>query len=91
MLSIALRMLIGDKGKYLGVVLGLDMATFLMTQQPAIFLGILSRSYGILSDAGLADIWVMDPKVQFIDDVKPLLIYERVVLRKPRLQTYVPA
>lgn len=72
MLSIALQMLIGDKGKYLGVVLGLAMATFLMTQQPAIFLGILSRSYGILSDAGLADIWVMDPKVQFIDDVKPL-------------------
>src|SRR6185295_12332171 len=28
--------------------------------------------YGFISDTGLADIWVMDPKVQFVDDIKPM-------------------
>jgi putative ABC transport system permease protein len=32
----------------------------------------MTRTYGSISDLGLPDIWVMDPKVQFIDDIKPL-------------------
>lgn len=69
---IALKMLMGDKGKYLGIVMGLTFASLIMTQQPAIFLGLMARSYSFISDVGLPDIWVMDPKVQFIDDIKPL-------------------
>jgi len=69
---IALTMLMGDRGKYLGIVMGLTFASLIMTQQPAIFLGLMARSYSFVSDVGLADIWVMDPKVQFIDDVKPM-------------------
>ncbi|MEC4747868.1 ABC transporter permease [Methylomicrobium sp. Wu6] len=69
---IALKMLIGDRGKYLGIVMGLTFASLIMTQQPAIFLGLMSRSYSFVSDVGLPDIWVMDPKVQFVDDVKPM-------------------
>jgi putative ABC transport system permease protein len=72
MLGVALKILVGDRGKYFGVVLGLVFTTFFMTQQPAMFFGLISRSYGFLSDAALADIWVMDPMVQYIDDVKPL-------------------
>jgi putative ABC transport system permease protein len=72
MLGIALKILVADRGKYFGVVLGLMFTTFFMTQQPAMFFGILSRTYGFLSDAGLADIWVMDPMVQYVDDIKPL-------------------
>jgi putative ABC transport system permease protein len=72
MLGIALKILVGDRGKYLGVVLGLVFTTFFMTQQPAMFFGILNRTYGFLSDSGLIDIWVMDPMVQYVDDVKPL-------------------
>lgn len=72
MYRIALKMLMGDKGKYLGIVMGLTFASLIMTQQPAIFLGILGRTYSFISDVGLPDIWVMDPKVQFIDDIKPL-------------------
>jgi putative ABC transport system permease protein len=72
MLGIALKILVGDRGKYLGVVLGLVFTTFFMTQQPAMFFGVLNRTYGFLSDAGLVDIWVMDPMVQYVDDIKPL-------------------
>jgi len=69
---IALKMLMGDRGKYLGIIMGLTFASLIMTQQPAIFVGLMSRSFSFISDVGLPDIWVMDPKVQFIDDVKPL-------------------
>ena len=69
---IALKMLMGDRGKYLGIVMGLTLASLIMTQQPAIFVGLMMRSYSFITDVGLPDIWVMDPKVQFIDDVKPM-------------------
>ncbi len=69
---IAIKMLMGDKGKYIGIVMGLTFASLIMTQQPAIFIGILARTYSFISDVGLPDIWVMDEKVQFVDDIKPL-------------------
>lgn len=62
----------GDKGKYLGIIMGLTFASLIMTQQPAIFVGLMSRSYSFITDVGLPDIWVMDSKVQFVDDIKPL-------------------
>ncbi len=70
--QIALKMLMGDRGKYLGIVMGLTFASLIMTQQPAIFLGLMTRTFSFISDVGLPDIWVMDPKVQFVDDIKPM-------------------
>src|SRR3954453_10539946 len=69
---IAIKMLVGDRAKYLGIIMGLTFASLLITQQLAIFIGLMSRTYGAITDVGLPDIWVMDPKVQFIDDIKPL-------------------
>src|ERR1043166_2835915 len=69
---IALKMLTGDRGKYIGIVLGLTFASFLITQQMSIFVGLMTRTYGFITDSGLADAWVMDPKVQFVDDIKPM-------------------
>ena len=69
---IAIKMLIGDRAKYLGIIMGITFASLLITQQLAIFFGLMSRTYGAISDLALPDIWVMDQKVQFIDDVKPL-------------------
>jgi putative ABC transport system permease protein len=69
---IALKMLMGDGGKYLGIVMGLTFASLIMTQQPAIFVGLMARSYSFITDVGLPDIWVMDSKVQYVDDIKPL-------------------
>lgn len=69
---IALKMLMGDRGKYFGILLGLTFASFLITQQMSIFCGLMSRTYSFITDSGLADLWVMDSKVQFVDDIKPL-------------------
>jgi putative ABC transport system permease protein len=69
---IALQMLVGDRARYLGIVMGLTFASLLITQQSAIFLGLMKRTIGPITDLGLPDVWVMDPKVQFIEDVKPL-------------------
>lgn len=72
MFKIALKMLIGDKGKYLGIVVGLSFASFIISQQSAIFLGLMARTYGFITDTTQNDIWVMDKGVQFVDDIKPL-------------------
>jgi putative ABC transport system permease protein len=69
---VALKMLVGDRAKYLGIIMGITFASLLITQQLAIFLGLMTRTYGAVTDLALPDIWVMDPKVQFIDDIKPL-------------------
>ena len=69
---VSLRMLMGDRAKYLGIVFGITFASMLITQQVSIFFGLLSRTYGFISDTGYPDVWVMDNKVQFIDDIKPL-------------------
>jgi putative ABC transport system permease protein len=52
--------------------MGLTFASLIMTQQPAIFVGLIMRSYSFITDLGLPDIWVMDPEVQWVDDIKPL-------------------
>jgi putative ABC transport system permease protein len=70
--TVALKMLVGDRAKYLGIIMGLTFASLLITQQAAIFLGLMTRTFGAVTDLSLPDIWVMDPKVQFIDDIKPL-------------------
>jgi len=43
MKRIALHMLIGDTGKYLGIIAGIMFASLLLVQQLAMFAGILSR------------------------------------------------
>ncbi|NGX45505.1 MAG: hypothetical protein K940chlam2_00660 [Chlamydiae bacterium] len=72
MLRVALKILIGDKAKYIGMILGLTFASFIVVQQASIFIGLMKRTYGFISDTSQPNIWVMDPKVEFIDDVKPL-------------------
>ncbi|MFN0241873.1 MAG: ABC transporter permease, partial [Planctomycetota bacterium] len=72
MYFVALRMLTGDRAKYIGIIVGLTFASLLITQQMAIFTGIMTRTFGTITDLGQAEVWVMDPKVQFIDDVKPM-------------------
>ena len=69
---VALKMLTGDRAKYIGIIFGLTIASFLITQQLAIFCGLMTRTFGFLSDTSQPDIWVIDSKVQFVDDIKPL-------------------
>jgi putative ABC transport system permease protein len=69
---VALRMLVGDKTKYLGIVFGVTFAALLMSQQSAIFCGLMRNTTSQIRDIEGADLWVMDPSVQFVDDVKPM-------------------
>jgi putative ABC transport system permease protein len=69
---IALKMLFGDRSKYLGLVLGVAFTTLLVNQQVGILLGLLDRAGSAVSDASEADIWVMDPGVKTLDIVFPL-------------------
>jgi len=62
----------GDRSKYLGLIFGVSFATVLMTQQISIFAGIMQRTASQILDVRDADIWVMDNKVRFIDEVPGL-------------------
>jgi putative ABC transport system permease protein len=70
---IAIKMLMGDKAKFLGIVMGLTFAALLINQQGSIFCGLMLRTCGQITDITGADLWVMDPSVRYIDDVKPML------------------
>jgi len=70
---IAIKMLVGDRAKFLGIVIGLTFAAALITQQGSIFCGLMLRTCALISDVTGADLWVMDPGVRFVDDVKPML------------------
>ncbi len=78
---VAMKMLIGNRAKYLGIIVGLTFASLLITQQSAIFMGLMTRTFGFLSDTSIPDIWVMDPKVQYVDDLKPLKETESLRIR----------
>lgn len=69
---VALKMLTGDRTKYLGIVFGVSFAALLMAQQSAIFCGLMRNTTSQIRDIQGADIWVMDRNVQFVDDTKPL-------------------
>jgi putative ABC transport system permease protein len=72
MYFIALQMLFGDRRKYVAIVIGITFSALIMTQQPSIFIGLLSRTYSFVNDVSLPDIWVMDPGVQFVEEHKPI-------------------
>ncbi len=72
MYIIALKMLFGDYGKYIAMVVGISFSSLIMNQQPSIFIGLMTRTYSFVNDVSLPDVWVMDPGVQFVEEHKPL-------------------
>lgn len=72
MLFLSLKILIGDKAKFIGIILGLSFSALIITQQAAIFVGLMTRTFGFITDTSQPNIWVMDEKVRYIDDMKPL-------------------
>ena len=65
-------MLFGDRGKALTIIVGITFASLIMTQQPSIFVGLMTRTFSFLDDIGGVDIWVMDPGVEYLEEFKPL-------------------
>jgi putative ABC transport system permease protein len=72
MFTIATKMLFGDRAKYLGLVFGVMFATLLITQQVTLFIGIMLRSGAIIFSVPSADIWVMDTRVRYLEEIEPL-------------------
>ena len=73
MIRLAISMLVRDRLKYLGLVLGLAFSSFLVTQQASIFTGFARRTGAWVREVGGVDLWVMDAQMQFSDDPKRLL------------------
>jgi putative ABC transport system permease protein len=71
MLDLALKMLLGDRAKYIMLISGLTFASLLMTEQAAIFCGIMQWSGSTLDNVG-APIWVVDPKVEQVNDTEAM-------------------
>jgi putative ABC transport system permease protein len=72
MIWIGIKMLVGETGRYVAMIAGIFLSALIITQQSSIFTGLMSRTFGLLRDTKLPDLWIMDSKVQFIDDTKPL-------------------
>jgi putative ABC transport system permease protein len=71
MLGLALKMLFGDTAKYLMLVAGLFVATFLMAQQTAVFCGLMLWTTSTLKNVP-APIWVVESKVAQINETNPM-------------------
>lgn len=68
MIRIAIKMLKGDKLKYLGLLAGMAFAAMMIAQQASIFSGLASQTGVFIREIGDADLWIMDPQVRFSED-----------------------
>jgi putative ABC transport system permease protein len=69
---VALRMLTGERAKYLGLVFAIAFSTFLLENQTSIFAGILKRTASQVMDVTDAEVWVMDPRTQYFEQTRAL-------------------
>src|SRR5687767_2132572 len=69
---IALRMLTGDRAKYIGLIFAIAFSTFLLQNQTSIFAGIMRRTGSQIEDVTDAEVWVMDPATQYFEQTKAL-------------------
>lgn len=72
MYRIAIKMLVEDRAKFFGMILALSFSAIIITQQMAIFLGLMRRTYSAIKDTPNAHIWVMNPSVKMVDDINPI-------------------
>ncbi len=64
MLRVALKMLMGDRAKYVGLLFGITFTSFLVTFAGSYFCGFMTRGFALISENPAADVWVMDPAVE---------------------------
>jgi putative ABC transport system permease protein len=70
--GVALKMLFGDLAKYIGLIFGIAFSPMLMSNQVSIFTGLMLRTAGQILDAREADIWVIDRRVDYVDEIEPM-------------------
>ncbi len=69
---IAIRMLTGDRVKFIGLVFGVAFSALLITQQLTIFVNLLMRGAVAVEQVDTANIWVMDPSGRTVDATLPM-------------------
>lgn len=71
MFHLSLKMLFGDRAKFIMLLMGVVFASFLMTQQSSVFWGLMSWTTSHLRNIH-AKIWVVEHKVEQANELKPL-------------------
>ena len=71
MTGLALKMLFGDTAKYLMLVAGLFLATFLIVQQASVFSGLMLWTTSTLKNVNVP-IYVVEERVEQVNEVNPL-------------------
>lgn len=64
-LRLAYKLLVNDRAKFSGLLVGITFAVFLMIEMTSLFAGVLNRSSSTVYNIG-ASIWVMDPAVNTV-------------------------
>lgn len=67
MTYLALKMLVGDRAKYAGLLLGIAFTAFLVTFAASYFAGFMTRGFALIAENGITDVWVMDPAVTSVE------------------------
>lgn len=83
MLEVALRSLIHDRGKLIGSVAGVALATTLLLVQIGLFVGLLSTASQLIHRAG-GDVWVMSRGTEVLDNGELLSAGSRARLAEQR-------
>ena len=87
---VALKMLFGDRAKYLMLLAGLMFSTMLIVQQGSIFWGLMMWSQSGISNINVP-VWVTDPQINQVEEVKPLADTAVTVVRSvPGVEWAVP-
>ena len=91
MIRTSFKMLIGNKTAFIGMIFGIFLAILLISQQSAIYLGLISRSYRIVTNIPLPNIWVIDPATEGEDLIRPMpKDYLQYVRSVPNIEWAVP-
>ncbi|MBA4015793.1 MAG: ABC transporter permease [Pirellula sp.] len=69
---VAWKMLTGNRGKYLAIIMGVTFGAFLIAQQASVFCGLMMLTTSQIKDIEGAEIWAMDKNMQYVDDIKPM-------------------
>jgi putative ABC transport system permease protein len=72
MMRVGIKMLLGDRAKYLGIVFGVTLAAMLMSHQITIFTGLMARTWSVVQDLRGVPFIIADPATEFVEDIKPI-------------------
>jgi putative ABC transport system permease protein len=67
MFHIAWKMLVADRAKFIGLLFGIVFTSFLVTFAMSYFSGFMTAGFALISDNAEADVWVMDPAVESVE------------------------